>query len=136
LHRGGDVDPRRGIARETVVDPIGWLRYAGLGGDDGCGFGTPDGPCPNPPVTSVAMAAAHPGDGRARWLLPAWTVVCAWHREAVDRCTTAEHPVPALWVARGGDPADHPPLVSPMRRGLARWLARTPDGLWSGELGL
>lgn len=117
-------------------EPTTWLRFAGLGVAGGCGFGTPDGPCPNPPVTTVAMAAAHPDDGAARWLLPAWTPVCRWHRAAVESCTADEPSVDALWAARGGSSTDHPLVRARMRRGLAQWLAATPDGLWSGELGL
>lgn len=111
------------------------LRDVGRGSDGGCGFGTPDGPCPNATVSSVAAAAAHPVDGAARWLVPAWTPVCAWHRDAVAACMTDRPPVPALWAARGGGPEDHPPVDDPARRGLARWLRATPDGSWSAELG-
>ncbi len=112
------------------------LAHAGSGAPGGCGFGTPDGPCPNPPATSAAMAAAHPDDGVARWLVPAWTLVCAWHRDALSATVAADPTVAALWTARGGAPTDHPAVVEPVRRSLARWLERTPDGIWSGELGL
>lgn len=82
------------------------------------------------------MAARHPADGAARWLVRAWTPVCGWHRDAVAATVADDPSVPALWAARGGVAADHPRVVEPVRRGLARWLEATPDGVWSGELGL
>lgn|GEM_PF-4446720 len=112
------------------------LRLVGGGTDRGCGFGTPDGPCPNPPAATVAVAAAHPDDGRARWVVPAWTAACAWHRDAVAHVVDAEPTVVELWAARGGPAGSHPPVDDPVRRRMARWLEGTSDGLWAGELGL
>ena len=119
---------------EARVDQL--LRHVGGGAPDGCGFGTPDGPCPNPPAATVGVAAAHPDDGAARWLVEAWTPVCAWHRDAVAEVVDAEPGVAALWAARGGAAHEHPPVDDPVRARMARWLERTADGLWAGELGL
>lgn len=111
------------------------LAHVGQGVEDLCGFGTPDGPCPNAAVTSVAAAAAHPHDGRARWLVPAWTPACRWHRDALDEAVDGT-PVAELWSARGGAAEDHAAITDPTRHGLRRWLEATPDARWWAELGL
>jgi hypothetical protein len=124
--------------RESGVVPerdASVLRHVGGGRSGGCGFGTPDGPCPNAPVTTVAMAAAHPADGSARWVVEAWTPVCGWHRDAA-MALVRRPDVPGLWRERDAAALPSAPLADPMRAGTARWLGANADAVWAGELGL